>query len=83
LDQEGRIAARYKCDKPAIAEYGGDKYPCTIRDLSSTGAAIEFPDHERVIPIKRGFNLIMPDDGLKLPCRIVWRRDDRMGITFD
>ena len=80
---EVRIAPRFKCDKRAIAEYGGDKYPCIIRDLSSTGAAIEFPDPIKFIPIARGFNLIMPEDGLKLPCRIVWKRDYRMGVTFE
>jgi hypothetical protein len=41
---ETRIAPRYRFDKRAIAEYGGDKYPCTVRDISITGAAIEFPD---------------------------------------
>jgi hypothetical protein len=41
---ETRIAPRYHFDKRAIAEYGGDKYPCTVRDISITGAAIEFPD---------------------------------------
>jgi hypothetical protein len=80
---EARIAPRVKCDKPAIAEYGGDKYPCIIRDLSSSGAAIEFPDPVKAIPIARGFNLIMPEDRLKLACRIVWKRDYRMGVTFD
>jgi hypothetical protein len=80
---ETRIAPRYKVDKRAIAEYGGDKYPCTVRDLSATGAAIEFSDPVRVIPIANAFNLIMPDDGLKLPCHIVWKRDYRMGVTFD
>jgi hypothetical protein len=48
---ETRIAPRYRVDKRAIAEYGGDKYPCTVRDLSTTGAAIEFPDPVTVIPI--------------------------------
>ena len=80
---ETRIAQRFRVDKRAIAEYGGDKYPCTIRDLSSTGAAIEFSDPVKAIPIATNFNLIMPDDGLKLPCRIVWKRDYRMGVTFD
>ena len=83
MNNEGRITTRFKCDKRAIAEYGGDKYSCIIRDLSSTGAAIEFPELVRVIPIEGGFNLIMPEDGLKLPCRIVWKRDYRMGVTFD
>ena len=80
---EARIATRFKCDKRAIAEYGGDKYPCVIRDLSTTGAAIEFSDPVKAIPIARGFNLIMPEDRLKLPCRIVWKRDYRMGVNFD
>jgi hypothetical protein len=80
---ETRIARRFKVDKRAIAEYGGDKYPCTIRDLSTTGAAIEFPDLVKVIPIAKAFNLLMPDDGLKLRCHIVWKRDYRMGVTFD
>jgi hypothetical protein len=80
---ETRIARRFKVDKRAIAEYGGDKYPCTLRDLSSTGAAIEFPDLVKVIPIARAFNLLMPNDGLKLRCQIIWKRGYRMGVTFD
>ena len=80
---ETRIAPRYRVDKRAIAEYGGDKYPCTVRDISSTGAAVDFSDPVRVLPFAKAFNLIIPDDGLKLACRIVWRRDYRIGVTFD
>jgi hypothetical protein len=78
-----RIAPRFRVDKRAVAEYGGDKYPCVVRDLSSTGAAVEFSEPVKVIPIAKAFNLILPEDRLKLPCRIVWRRDFRMGVTFD
>lgn len=80
---ETRIAPRYKVQKPAFAKYGGDKYPCTVRDLSTTGAAIEFSEPVSAIPIKRAFTLILPDDRLELSCRIVWQRDYRMGITFE
>jgi hypothetical protein len=80
---ETRIAPRYRADKPAIAEYGGDKYRCTVRDISATGAAIEFPEPVRVLPFAKDFNLIMKDDGLTLPCRIVWKRDYRMGVAFE
>jgi PilZ domain-containing protein len=80
---ETRIAPRYRVDKRAVAEYGGDKYSCVVRDLSTTGAAIEFAEPVRVIPIAKAFNLIIPEDSLKLPCRIVWRRDYRMGVAFD
>src|SRR5262249_37619631 len=80
---ETRIAPRYPIHKPAVAEYGGDKYPCTVRDRSVTGAAAEFNDPADAIPIKKAFTLIMPDDRLKLPCRIVWQRGYRMGVTFE
>jgi hypothetical protein len=38
---ETRIAPRYRVMKPAKIEYGGNKIACTIRDLSTTGAALE------------------------------------------
>jgi hypothetical protein len=79
---ETRIAPRHRVDKRAIAEYGGDKYPCTVRDISATGAAIEFPEPVSVLPFAKGFHLIIKDDGLRLACRIVWKRDYRMGVTF-
>jgi PilZ domain len=77
---ETRIAPRHRVTKPAKIEYGGYKIPCTVRDLSITGAAIEVSD-QREIPAT--FTLAIPDDGLKLPCRVVWRRDFRIGIAFD
>ena len=80
---ETRIAPRYQVQKPAIADYGGDKYPCTVRDLSATGAAVEFAEPAGALPIKKAFTLIIPDDRLKLECRIVWQRGYRMGVTFD
>ena len=79
---ETRIAPRHRVDKRAIAEYGGDKYPCIVRDISATGAAIEFPDPVSILPFAKDFHLIIKDDGLKLACRIVWKRDYRMGVTF-
>jgi len=80
---ETRIAPRYQVHKPAVANYGGDKYPCMVRDLSTTGAAIEFAEPVGTLAIKRAFTLIMPDDRLKLACRIVWHRGYRMGVTFE
>ena len=77
---ETRIAPRVRVMKPAKIDYGGDKYACTIRDISTTGAALDFSDFIRV-PDK--FTLIMPGDGLKLPCKVVWRREYRIGVAFD
>jgi hypothetical protein len=78
---ETRIAPRYRVMKPAEIEHGGDKIPCTVRDLSITGAALEVPDPTRIIPAK--FILVVPGDGLKLLCRVVRRTNSRIGVAFD
>ncbi len=77
---ETRIAPRHRVMKPAKIEYGGIKTPCTIRDLSVTGAALEVSELGK---IPATFNLIMPEDRLKLACRVVWRRDYRLGVDFE
>jgi hypothetical protein len=78
---ETRIALRHRVSKAAQIDYGGDKTPCTIRDLSVTGAALELSDLSATIP--GAFTLVVPDDKLKLPCRVVWRKGYRMGVTFE
>jgi hypothetical protein len=77
---ETRIAPRLRVVKPAIIEYGGDKTPCTVRDISTTGAAIEV-SHAAKIPPR--FILILPEDRLRLLCQVVWRRDFRVGVAFE
>jgi len=78
---ETRVAPRLRVKKAAKIDHGGDKIACTIRDLSSTGAALELGEMDSRIP--DAFTLVVPEDGLKLPCHVVWRRDFRMGVAFD
>lgn len=78
---ETRIAPRHRVSKAAQIDYGGDKTPCTVRDLSVTGAALELSDLSVAIP--EAFTLVLPEDKLKLPCRVVWRKAYRMGVTFE
>lgn len=78
---ETRIALRYRAVKVAKIEFGAAAViDCTVRDLSLTGAAIEVPSQAEIPEI---FTLVMPDDGLHLPCHVVWRREYRIGVTFD
>jgi hypothetical protein len=77
---ETRIAPRVRVMKAARIEYGGDKYACTVRDISTTGAALHFSD---LIRIPDEFTLVLPDDRLKLPCHVVWRTEYRVGVAFD
>ncbi len=53
---------------------------CTVRDLSTTGAALDVLSQ---VGIPEKFTLAVPEDGLHLPCRVVWRKAFRIGVTFD
>jgi hypothetical protein len=77
---ETRIAPRYRVMKAAKIEFGGTAIDCTVRNLSTTGAALEI-SNQTGIPDR--LILVVPGDGLHLPCHIVWRKDFRIGIAFD
>jgi hypothetical protein len=80
---ETRVAPRFRVRKPASVEHWGLKVGCTVCDISITGAALEFPEPIRTLRIPDRFTLVIPEDALNLFCRVVWRRDYRMGITFE
>ena len=77
---EHRIAARHRVLKAGTIEFSGDAISCTVRNISATGAAVEinsplwFPDR---------FTLGITSDGVRRPCRIVWRKEKRIGVTFE
>ena len=77
---ETRIAPRHRVLKAAKIEYGGATIDCTVRDLSITGAALEVASQ---IGIPAKFTLVVPGDGLHLPCHVVWRRGYRIGVAFE
>ncbi len=77
---ETRIAPRHRVMKVAKIEFGGDKIDCIVRDLSITGAALEVFS---TVGIPAKFKLMIPEDGLHLPCHIVWRKEFRIGVAFE
>jgi hypothetical protein len=74
-----RIAARRRMLKAGTIEFGGGGIDCTVRNLSETGAALEV-----VTPlfIPDRFTLFVPTEQLKRPCRVIWRKEKRIGVTF-
>ena len=77
---ETRIAPRFRVEKPAMIEAGREKIPCTVHDISLTGAAL---DVSNLFKIPETFTLVVSEDGLRLLCRVVWRKQFRLGVTFD
>ena len=83
---ETRIATRHRVKKPAIIEHGWhgrDQHPCTVRDISSTGAALEFADPVVLHQLPEKITLVIPEDELRVSCRVVWQRNYRLGVAFD
>jgi PilZ domain len=74
---EHRIATRRRVLKSGKIEFGGGAIDCTIRNLSDTGAAL---DVTSPVGIPAEFNLVV--NGTPRPCRVVWRKEKRIGITF-
>ena len=77
---ETRAAPRHRVAKPATIEYGREKIACTVRDISISGAGLEVSNH-RSLPAT--FTLVVPEDGLRLNCSVVRRRDFRVGVKFE
>jgi PilZ domain len=77
---ETRRATRHRVLKAGKIEFGGGAIDCTVRNLSSSGAALGVTSP---VGIPEKFTLIVPGDGLHLPCRVVWRNISRIGVTFD
>ena len=77
---ETRIAPRYRVLKVATIEFGSTSIYCMVRNLSTTGGALEVSNQ---IGIPAKFTLVIPGDGLHLPCNAVRRSAYRIGVAFD
>lgn len=77
---ETRRAPRFKVLKPARIGAERKAARCVVRDLSITGAALEV-ENQGDVPDR--FMLVIPEDGLNLPCHVVWRAGYRIGVAFE
>ena len=75
-----RTAPRRRVLKAGSIQFGGGAIDCTVRNVSETGAALDV-----VTPlfIPERFTLAVQADQLSRPCRIVWRKERRIGVTFE
>ena len=77
---EKRSVPRYKVLKGATIAFGGNGVDCTVRNLSSRGAAIDVASPAVLPP---SFVLVIETDQFIRRCRPVWRSDKRIGVAFD
>ena len=78
--ENSRAAPRHRVLKAGSIEFNGGVIDCTIRNLSDTGAALEFA---HTIGPPDSFWLTLSGDHTPRHCRVAWRRDKRIGVAFD
>jgi hypothetical protein len=77
---DGRKAPRHRVLKAGTIAFGGGGITCTARNLSDTGAAL---DVTSPVGIPDSFTLVLDTETTRRPCRVVWRREKRIGIVFE
>jgi hypothetical protein len=61
-------------------QFAGGAVNCLVRDMTISGAALDVADpHD----IPERFNLVFKTDGTHIPCHVVWRQEERIGVAFD
>ena len=76
---EKRAAQRFRVLKGGIVATDGGSIPCTVRNMSSTGAAVEFAQRVDLPP---NFTLRIERDRFTRRCRPVWCDRRRVGMAF-
>jgi len=61
-------------------QFAGGVVNCLVRDMTISGAALDVTN-PRDIPER--FNLVFKADGTHIPCHVVWRQEERIGVAFD
>jgi hypothetical protein len=77
---ENRRAIRRRVLKSATIEFARRAYSCAVRNLSEAGAALDVP---YALAIPHEFTLIMETDQASRHCRVIWRKENRLGVTFE
>ena len=74
-----RIVPRKRVLKAGTIEFAGGVIDCTVRNLSDTRAALSV---ESQVGIPTEFKLVVVSDHVSRTCRVVWRKENRIGISF-
>jgi len=75
-----RASPRKRVLKAGTIEFGGGAITCMVRNMSDTGAMLDvvtpvgIPDH---------FTLVLRANKHRMPCRVVWWKEKRIGVVFN
>jgi PilZ domain len=76
---ERRAGPRKPVLMSGVIKFADNTVNCLICDMSISGAAIEDTNPQ---DIPERFNIVFKGDDVPLPCYVVWRNADRIGVAF-
>ena len=76
---EKRTFSRHRVLKAGTIEFGGGAITCMVRNMSDTGAML---DVATPVGIPDYFTLVLRANGHRMPCRLVWWKEKRIGVAF-
>lgn len=80
MGKDPRARMRRRVLKAGRILFGGCvTLECTVRDISETGARLEFKDATQVPDT---FELFVELDGLSADCAVAWRKANLVGVGF-
>jgi hypothetical protein len=74
---KSRAAQRHRVLKAGTIAFNGGAINCTVRNLSTSGAALDVTS-----PVGIPEHFVLVSNGSQLRCRVVWRKETRIGVTF-
>lgn len=77
---DNRAAYRKRVLKAGVVKLADTMIDCTVRNVSETGAALEIIS-PLFIPDR--FILSIKSDQIERSCQVVWRKEKRLGVSFD
>ena len=77
---ERRAGPRKPVLMSGTIQFAGNRTNCSIRDISISGAAL---DVTNPLDIPERFDLVFKADGTHIPCHVIWRRAEQIGVAFD
>jgi len=77
---ERRAIIRKPVFMSGAIHFAGSAINCLVRHMSIAGASLDVADtHD----IPERFDLVFQAAGAHIPCHVVWRQDERIGVAFD
>jgi PilZ domain len=61
-------------------EFAGSTINCLIRNMSILGAVLDVTNPNN---IPERFDLVFKADGTHIPCQVIWRQEELIGVAFD